>query len=44
MDDGELLPLIAAVVGSLFVIGLSSLVALIAEEEESNAQAMALID
>jgi hypothetical protein len=44
MDDGELLPLIAGVVGSLFVIGLSSLVALIAEEEETNAQAMALIN
>ena len=44
MDDGELLPLIAAVVGSLFVIGLSSLVALIAEEEETNALAMALIN
>jgi hypothetical protein len=36
MDDGELLPLIAAVVGSLFVIGLISLVALIAEEEETT--------
>jgi hypothetical protein len=44
MDDGELLPLIAAVVGSLFVIRLSSIVALIAEEEETNALAMALIN